>query len=89
MHEAALSWRIQRPRPVSRPSVYSNEKAVIEWVDDENFKPFPSRMEAVRTYLENSDKDLKGAPDAFLQMHWRTPFYRGMVRVVKVKSLHQ
>lgn len=80
-------WRLQRRKVLSRPSVYDRaSRPVMEWEIDPNYPPFASRKAAVRMFLEGIDKDLKGASDEFLERHWRTPFYRNMIRVTCVKA---
>lgn len=79
-----MGWQIQRPKYSNRPSVYTGGKPTVTWVPETGYPLFPTRRAAVRAYLESVNKELKGAPDDFLQMHWQTPLYRGIVRVVKV-----
>jgi len=80
-----MGWQLQTPKYDNRPSVYEAGEATRTWVPAPGFGLFSTRRAAVRAYLTHVEKDLKGASDAFLQMHWQTPFYRNLIRVSKIE----
>lgn len=76
-------WIVQQKKPVKRGSIADGTAPVLEWRDMPAFGRHPSRLAAMRSYVETVDPDFIGALDRQIRGQWRA-FARSIgVRTVR------
>jgi hypothetical protein len=62
---------IQQQKPLIRGSLEFNTAPVTEWRYEPHWGHHPTRLAAMRRYIEELDPDWKGAPDDMIRRQWR------------------
>lgn len=76
-------WLIAEPHVQKRVSVYGNGVPVVEYVATDRYGRHVTRLGAMRRYLELMDRDLAGASDKMIRLHWRVAVRNGRVKCVR------
>lgn len=64
-------WRIEQLKPLVRGSIEHGTAPVMHWVQADCWGVHPSRLRAMRAYVEGVDPDFSGAPDRLIRLQWR------------------
>ena len=67
----ASCWIVEQQKPVIRGSVDLGTQPIMEWRPQLGYGYHPSRLSAMRAYIETGDPDYCSAPDRIIRGHWR------------------
>ncbi len=66
-----MSWEIWRKEPYKRGSIEDGTQPVMCWRQQSHWGVHPTRLDAMRRYVEEMDPGFKGAPDALIREQWK------------------
>lgn len=64
-------WCIERQEPLRRGSFECGTPPVMRWLPTPHFGTHPTRLAAMRAYVEEMDPDFRNAPDQLIRAQWR------------------
>jgi hypothetical protein len=66
-----MSWEIWRKEPYDQSHLETGRQSVMCWRQQSYWGVHPTRLDAMRRYVEEVDPNLKGAPAALIREQWK------------------
>jgi hypothetical protein len=77
---------IQEKKACTRGSIEHGAPPVMQWVTRSYWGSFPTRLAAMRRYVEEMDPGFAGAPDSLIRMQWKGWARSSGLRTVRLEA---
>lgn len=81
-------WAVAIVRASEKGGIYTGSKPTLEWRIDQSFGLHRLRIDAMRSYIEMMEPELKGTPLSHIRNHWKAQS-RNLKQARLVKAAEQ